>query len=348
MVDEISEREIEIETVQPIKKSRGRKAAVSDKKLKPAAELLKALKFVAQINKRTGDFRVQHCAMFDNWLVSFNGEITIGMPIKENLTCCPNAMQLISALGKVGDELAITQLNEKALAITSGSFYGVVPCIEIGAIDFAPPDQAQAEINNILKYALGVANIGASGGVGNFDFVCLDDQIAIGSNGFLAIQSYHGLKLPHKFAMSKEAAKIISKCDKNLKWIGKSDETLTFWFEDNSFIKTKYNKDYPETDVVFDRLDFSNLLPPPEGLIAALKGIESFCDNKTVYLNAEGVHSKHGQEDSSNFKVEGLPQIMFDIEIFNSITQLIEHMAFKKDYVVFTGNNLRGVLMARK
>ena len=129
---------------QPKKKPRARRQAAAGKKKakgpSPAASLLAALKFVAIAQKKAGPTNVQFGHIAHNWAAASDGVLTVAHPIEEDLVACPHTLQFIDALSKVGEELSITQLTANALAVSSGAFRALVPCVGFDDVPITAPD----------------------------------------------------------------------------------------------------------------------------------------------------------------------------------------------------------------
>ncbi|WEM33685.1 DNA polymerase processivity factor [Pseudomonas phage PSA-KC1] len=151
--------EDEAPAAEPTKrKPRARKQAAAGKnKAKgpsPAASLLAALKFVAIAQKKAGPTNVQFGHIAHNWAAASDGVLTVAHPIEEDLVACPHTLQFIDALSKVGEELSITRsLPRTPLAVSSGAFRALVPCVGFDDVPITAPDPQCATIDDRIKTA---------------------------------------------------------------------------------------------------------------------------------------------------------------------------------------------------
>lgn len=333
----------------PKKKSRARKAAASPaKKLNPAASLLAALKFVALAQKKAGPVHVQFSHIAHHWAAAFDGVMTVGQPIEEDLAACPHTLQFIDALSKVEDELSITQLTQSAIAVSSGAFRALVPCVDFVEVGIAPPDANVYPIDDRIKTALGSVMALAIEGSPNASFasVLLEANNAVATNGHVLLNYWHGINLP-SMMIPKASAAAIAKCSKTLVGFGYSGPSATFWFEDGSFIKTQlFNEKFPNYELVL-AMNGANAWHVPDEFFKAVRAIESFSDSGNVYFD-DGAIMSNNYGEASTYKVEGLPERMG----FNAKYLLLVEDAFKKAHfdpaskkVIFFGENIRGAIM---
>lgn len=335
----------------PKKKSRARKqaAAPAKKTANPAASLIAALKFISPAQKKAGPTNVQFSHIAHNWAAACDGVLTIAAPVVEDLAACPNTLQFIDALSKAGDELSITQLNPSALAVSSGAFRALVPCVSFDEVPIFAPDPNIAVIDDRIKTALGAVMGLATDGAPNATFaaVLLEANSAVATNGHALLQYWHGLDLPPGMLIPKLSAAAIAKASKTLTGFGYSGPSATFWFEDGSFIKTQlFNEHYPNYDRVL-QCDDLNPWPVPAEFFKAVRAVESFSHTGNVFFEGGAVLSQN-DEGASTYKVEGLPERMG----FNAKYLLMVEDAFKKAHfdpaekkVIFFGENMRGAIM---
>ena len=133
------EEKTEAKPEAPKKKHRARRAKTTA--VNPAASLLAALKFVAVAQKKAGTVQQQFGVISGNWAAASNGVLTVATKVEEDLSACPHTYQLIDALSKVGEELAITQLSPTSLAVVSGAFRALIPCVGFGDVGITGPDE---------------------------------------------------------------------------------------------------------------------------------------------------------------------------------------------------------------
>lgn len=339
---------------KPKRKSRGRKQAEAGKTGKktpnPAASLIAALKFIAVAQKKVGATNVQFSHIAHNWVAAFDGVMTVAAPIEEDLQACPHTLQFIDALSKVTDDLAITQLTANTIAVSSGVFRALVPCVAFDEVPIPPPDPQCAVIDNRIKAAFaavaGLATDGASDAV--HASVLLQAGSAVATNGAALLEAWHGIDFPSSMLIPKAAANAIAKVTRSITGFGYSQSSATFYFEDGSFIKTQlYGETYPNYAAALD-VPSLNLWPVPEDFFKGVRAIESFSPNGNVFFEDGAVLSKIHKEEASTYCIEGTPERMgFSAKMLLAVEHAFKkaHFETNSNKVVFYGDNVRGVLM---
>jgi hypothetical protein len=318
----------------------------------PAASLISALKFVLPAQHKTGSTEAQFCRIGNHWVVASDGILTIGCPVEEDLEANPNTFQFLDALGKVGTELAITQISQGTLAVASGAFRALVPCVASETLPPVAPDTLLAPMTEAVKDALrDVAGIAAEAGEGlQFAAVLLQAGTAAATNGAALLEAWHGCDLPPNLLLPKAAAIAVAKSPKLLTGFGFCQSSITFYFEDGSFVQTKlYREGFPEKYASQFEVGQLNLWPVAPDFFVGVKAVESFSSEGCVYFDNGEVMSDPLREEASTYKIDGLTGKM---GFFAKHLLAVEH-AFKKAHfsaelnrVVFYSENIRGVLMA--
>ena len=331
----------------PKKKHRARRTKTTA--VNPAASLLAALKFVAVAQKKAGTVQQQFGVISGNWAAASNGVLTVATKVEEDLSACPHTYQLIDALSKVGEDLSITQLSPTSLAVVSGAFRALIPCVGFGDVGITGPDERCAVIDDRIKSAfeavLPLATDGAQHS--HLAAVLLQSGSAVATNGHVLAEYWHGIDLP-PMLIPKASAVAILKAGKALTGFGYSGPSATFWFEDDSFIKTQlFAEQFPNYQPLFE-CEGLNPWPVPDEFYKAVRSIESFSRSGVVYFENGMLASNEQETEASTYKIEGLPEGMG----FNAKYLLMVESSFKNVHfdessnkAFFFGENVRGVIM---
>jgi hypothetical protein len=318
-----------------------------------AAGLIAALKFINVAQSKKGDIAQQHCYVSGHWVAASNGVLTVAHPIEEDLSACPQTAQFLEALGKcTTEELSITQLSAETIAVKSGAFKALVPCVRFEQVPITAPDANIAAIDDRIKEALkAVLPLVAETSDQAFKAAALlQANTAVGTDGEAIIEYWHGIDLPPNMLLPRIAATAIAKAAAPLVGFGYSGASATFYFANGAWIKTQlFNAPYPNYLGIFP--PESDAQPVPESFFTAVKAIAKFSQDGKVYLN-EGVVCSHSVEtEASTYRLEALSNGMaFESKLLLKVEHAFQRAEFNKatNRAIFFGTNCRGVVMAVK
>lgn len=329
---------------EPAKAARAKKVAVGG----PAADLYKALKFVSMAQKKQGSPVITHSFMANGYLAATDGVLTIATPIAENLYACPHTFLLMSALSKCSEAMSITHVSDEAISIKSGALTFMVPCCHPNEVPISPPDNQWGVIDQRIQHAFaavaGLAVAGAQSAV--HASVLLQANSAVANNGGALLEYWHGIDLPPGLMLPKASAVAVAKTSKPLKGIGYSSSSVTFWYEDGSFIKSAlYSEKYPEYQQVFDTS--LQLYQVPDEFFKAVKIVAAMNKEGRVYFSNGFIMSSDDDTTASTYQMNGLPDGMaFSAAYLLKLESAFKYAAFTDSKVQCQGDNVRGVCMA--
>ena len=316
---------------------------------KQAKQLLDPLQFIAAAQHEDGAPYESHCRIADGWVTATDGVLTIGHKFEGDLIARPHTLKMIAALKTCGPKLSITQLENDRLAIKSQNIKAIVPCLPEDETSFVVnPDPNIATINDCLKESFRTV---APFAKDNGDCPLTSSVIArantcIGTNKHVIVESWHGIDLP-VMLIPKRSVQAILKVSKPLTGFGFSGGSATFYFEDESWIRTQlYCEDLPNIDKILNGQCLPT--PVPENFFEALEAIEPFSETDTVYIT-ENKFSTHptGSDDGAEYVVEGVDtEAIFGIKNLRSIENLVESIDIKtnSERAFFFGGSSRGVI----
>jgi hypothetical protein len=277
-----------------------------------SSSLLQALEFVGMACREKGPINETHMYMCGNWVAASNGVITIASKIEENLFACPQSKMIINALSKCGQTYEIVGNSQPAnsLAIKAGKFKAVIPCVDPVLLFIPSPDSPIADINDNFKIGLQIldplVNDKAQGIIGASIF--MNGKSLIASDRVMIIEHWHGIDLPKGLTLPQAVIEPIVKSNKKLSKFGFSQSSITFYFEDQSWIKTQlYVEKWP--DMVADLLNRpSRQQPFPKDFWEALAAIAPFATNGVVWFGPGCLCSEAETGVGATFDIEGLPK----------------------------------------
>lgn len=318
---------------------------------------LEALKFIGIVTKDQGNINETHVFLGNSCAIAFNGILAAGIRISEEIYCCPHNKLLIQALSKCGDNLNITQLDNNRLAIKSGKFKAMVPCVDPSTMSLANPDYLQFELDDTFKESVAICNLikpdEATRMITNS--ILVNGQSLISSDGKVIIEHWHGFQLPVGVVIPKAVADVLSKVNKKLIGLGFSNTSATFWFEGDCWIRTQLISDqWPPVSQILDSP--SNPWPTPPDLFKALSAVAPFAGEEGLVHFDTGLLKTHTSEGAgATYEVHGLPKgPVFSIKQLS----LLEKLATKIDFMApgpyegttmlkFIGPNCRGGIAGR-
>lgn len=312
--------------------------------------LLETLKFVSVAQHSDGLPYQTHCRIAGGTVIAFDGGMAVGSFVDEELNVCPNTKILIAALEKCKERISITELDSGRLSVKSGKFRALVPCLPFGDLQAIEPDVPCANISDALKPALAaVLPLTVDSDAEPFKCaVLLQAQTVVATNRHVIIEAWHGIDLPPGLLIPRASANAIAKSKKPLKLFGFSHNSATFYFEDNSFIRTQlFESKFPAYERVLN-ID-TNPWPLPGGFYEALDNVATFSEDGRVYFRDGKMCSHIDDESGASFEVDGLKNdLCFNIEYLNLIREHAHKMHFDataNGMSAFFGDNVRGGIM---
>lgn len=317
------------------------------------SNLLEALKFLSLITTDKGPPNETHVWLGYNWAYASNGAISASCKIEEDINACPHNSTLIEALSKCGQNISFTQIDPSKLSIKSDRFKAIVPCIDQSLAQFNSPDKPIVEISDILKAGFEAVNLLASEDANDLILtsVLIHKQSLISTNRKIVFEYWHGLDLPPDLPIPKSFSQALVKSTKKLAKFGFSQSSVTFYFEDDSWIKSQlYAGTWPDVSKILDRK--TNAWPLPPDFFKGLAAVSPFSPDGLIHFG-KGVMTSHQEGDvGASYSLDGLPPgLKFSAKQLNLIKPYVEIVDFiapgpieGTTCLMFYGKNIRGVV----
>lgn len=282
---------------------------------KPSAKLginnslLEAINFLNCVTKEQGTAYETHISLQYNTAIAYNDILSAGTLIEEDLIAAPNASILKKALSKCSNEYTLT-LDSLKIIVKSGKFKAVVPCIDPAILATRNPDPISYSLDDKFKAALSCIDvIKPEPNAQDMHLLAffINGPSIINTDGKIIIEYWHGLEMP-TIAIPKSIIPSIVGAKQRLSGFGYSDTSVTFHFEDKSWIKSQlYAKPYPIETVlaVLDKNSNPSIIPPD--FFPGLEAVASFSENGSVYFERDKICSHPTIEKGATFDVPGLP-----------------------------------------
>lgn len=305
---------------------------------KPSAKtnaLLEAINFLSCVTSEKGTPYQTHINLQYNTAVAYNDTLSAGVIIQEDIIACPNAVLFSKALSKCGQEYTLS-IDGQKIVIKSGKFKAIVSCIDPTLLATRIPDPATILIDDRFRQALEVIDvIKPEPNAQDIHLLAFlmngPSQTLITTDGKIVIEVWHGLELP-TIAIPKSIIACIVGTTKKLTQFGFSQTSVTFYFEDRSWIKSQlYDKQFPiETiNAVLNKNSNASVIPPD--FFTGLEAVTSFSENGSVYFERDKICSHKVSDVGATFDIPGLPNGPIYTAKYLSI---IKSLATKIDFAV--------------
>jgi hypothetical protein len=319
--------------------------AANDDRLK----LIEALKFAAIAGKDDNE-KNQFVSISDNWLSAENDTFSLGINVDVDLELCPHSEMFKAALQQCGQQFQLTQLDH-AVSLKSGNFRAAVPAIDRALLSPFAPDLAVATINDKLREGFAAClrviprkddtRIYTKGAM-------LTANTISATNGGIAVEFWHGIDLPGPLLIPRKTIETIVKLGKPLAQLGFSDSSVTFYFDDLSFIKTRLLVgDFPNMQHLFTHNQFISIW---KGFYDGLSAINAFVVDDVIHFHSGHIASHSSLELGASYKVDYLPPgYVFSAAYWRAIEPLARQIALAPvgQPFGFMGYNVRGLIIGR-
>lgn len=311
--------------------------------------LLEALKTIEFTQDKDGKVYEQFCRIGPKHVTATNGRLSVGIKIETGFEANPNTSELMKALKRTGEQVTYTMVSSTRLFIQSAKFECYIECVADEWLPTINPDMPCAKINNILLEALEVCSVIVDEKTepAQFTGVLIDGYSCAATDRFSIFQFWHGIHLPSGLIIPKETIKALRTRDSDLTEFGFSNESVTFYFADGSFIKTGLLVgSFPNYARLLDQQ--SNQQPVPPDFWTGLRAILDFSSDGTVYFSDAALETHEG-EKGAKYKVQGITKG----PIYNgSRLKPLENYAKTIDFyhdrgAMFLGDKVRGIVARR-
>lgn len=308
------------------------------KKPEHSSRLIEGLSFVELSN-------AIYCEIGNNTITVATDDLCMGFPIEEDLHAKAHIAHLKNALLKSPDKTAITQLELTKLHVNSEKFEVYVNCE--CEIKHATPDNVLGIVSNdftsFIKILLPLLSL--TGSPSQKSILSWNNSF-FATNRKILVQIWHGENLPF-FQMSKEFCKVVVKSKKQISAFGKSDNSITFYFSDGSWVMGRLVEgDWinPE-EFLFncEYFDISNELE------LAFETVKDFCPSGVLHCRSGALASQPASQDGVIYPVANLPEgPSFTIKDFSFMLKNANKINMTKlDIWAFCKDNLRGIISTK-
>jgi hypothetical protein len=304
--------------------------------------LMSALKFV-------GISGADFCSISQNIVTAFTEHVCIGHPIEEDLNAQAHIKKLYQSLLKSGEKTTITQLELSKLHVNSGVLQVYIACSE--KINQILPDAPFIEIDRRFTDSIEtlLPLVSVYGDTISTKTILCNDKSMFATNRYILTEYWHGIYLPF-LNMSKKFCDIVLKSKKEVNHLGYSENSITVYFKDKSWIMGRVSKDnWINPYAILDKRRCS-YEPISDDFKMALKAVPGFSDSGLAYCASGCLQSHPSAKDGASYPVPGLPEGgVFGVKELNYLNKNADMLDMSdKEFIMFTGKNIRGAIVSRK
>lgn len=301
---------------------------------------------------KAGDDQSMYTMMTAGTACAFNMTLAAGATIEEYFEACPHTSLFSTALDRCGSSYQVTQLSPEKLLIRSGEFQAYIPCLLPSALSWPIPDApgypATSDVIDAIWKVAGLAETKAE--------TVLEGSIQLNSGSCIAtdrrviMEAWHGVDMP-TLLIPRVAANVLHKIKGKLISFGFSKETLTFHFDDNTWVRTQLYQDKPIHIARQFHGEF-NPRPVPSLLFEAAKKVAPFSTSGSIFIKDGFIrsHPPGTQEKGSELSLP-LDDIHaprnYDYDDLKLIQKHVTHWdeTTRDNCTYFQGDSLRGLIV---
>lgn len=246
-------------------------------------ELLQALKFVSGAVAKSDYLpALQHVAIGDGYVVSFNGTVALCAPVVLDLAAYPRADVFAKAIAAC-TEPAQLHMTEQGLAVQSGPLRVIVPCTR----DTFPrvfPEGFDVPLGGVFLPALKMLEPLVSTDTTKqwCNGVLLRGPSAYATNNTILCEYWLGHLLSVDVNLPLPAVRELIRIDEEPTRVQVCERSATFHFSDGRWMRTAlYPTAWPQS--LTSLLAHTEATPLPSGFFAALKQLAPFGETATVF-----------------------------------------------------------------
>lgn len=307
-----------------------------------------ALDFVSVAQNAKGLPHEYHVRIFNNFIYSTDGVLTVGHPIPVGANFNPKLEDLKKILTKFPRDFSITVDQDNSATFVCGDFRTVLSClIDPNFPPLEPDGFVWGPLNNTMILD-GLKQLDpmivAKGEYVAQSCIRMKTNVMEAASKRAVQQFWHGWTLPYETSVPKQAVRAVLKCGKELASIGYGESTITFFFTDGSWIKSQiYKEPYPEIETVFQAAPPA--APIPLTFFKALDTIEPWTIEGVVFVRQGLLSTWPHDDDGTSMKVPGLDPNISLIMDYPSLhladSDLYKYYSMSEEGCFFSGDWVR-------
>lgn len=297
-----------------------------------------------------------YCRLSNGYVYYNNLVLSAGFPIDLDYSACPDIDKLLKAVAGMPVNTTVT-IDRDRILIEYGRKAYTVPCIDPGLVPWAPMTQRVHEADDRLQIALERAAIPTKEGAQRVieASVLLRPYTAIGCDGRIAVEAYHGIPLLADMRVPTVFVNVLRRLKKEIDAVGYSDVAFTVFFSDGSWLTTQLYVEDAGVDIqqIVALLDPIKAAPvEDDSFFEGIKEAHAYDREAVCRVTADRLTLIRSQAEVFTYRFQKPIQIA---EFTTSIENLFRVVELVKNIDVnnsermlgFTGSNLRGAIARR-
>lgn len=310
--------------------------------------MIDALKFVrGTVAKKDLVPALKHFRIENGTVRGFNGVVALSSPIALDITCSPNAVQLIKSI-QACDETVQLHLSESSrLVVKSGKFKAHVECSPEAFPDIAPEgtniDLGSDFLDVVQSLAPFVSDDASRPWAHGAMF---RGGSAFATNNLIIVEKWIGKAFP-EINIPKETLEELIRIGDNPIRMQATDSSVSFHFSDGRWLRSQVlSTAWPDVSTILNTICESK--EPPAGFFEAIEKIAPFVENGRVFFSDGAVSTSNQDGVGASVEVRGVPAVgCYVLSALRSLHGVADTFDFSQypSPCMFFGRGLRGALI---
>lgn len=250
--------------------------------------------------------------------------------------------------------MSITQLDAEQLVIKAGNFRAVIPCMNPAALPYNIPDPRAGDISDVIREGFEMLNplVSGTGATTVEASLQLNDNSMVATDRVVMVEFWHGINLPNGLAIPKQAIVAVCRIKTPLVGIGVSDRSVTFHYENGSWLKTQlYAEPWPDISHIINGGDPYNTPDLNPAFFEAVDAVAGHSRDGGVYTKDGHLASHHSDAAGATYTIEGIPPGLCysakGLLALKNIATRFDFVGNGRGISYFFGDKARGAIVQR-
>lgn len=319
--------------------------------------MLKALKFVqGSIAKKDFIPSLTHVVIEYGRVRGYNGVIGLSSPIPFDITCKPEAQDLIRAIAKCEDTIQLGMTSAGRLSVKSGKFKVLVNCITDDTPHVLPEGDivnfdGEAFFNGIKAVA---PFMGEDASRRWAQGVLVKDQSFFATNNIILVQYWTGIGFPKEITLPRDAVREMLRIGEAPLYAQLSEGSITFHYSEDRWLRTQLydSSAWPNLGRILDQ-PYAPMVMMDQEIFLGLESIKPFVNKLgQVFFDLGRITTTQDDEEGASYDIASLGHLVGCYNV--DMLLLLKDTAQKIDWtgypgpVLFMNGCLRGAIIGMR